>query len=52
SLLDSDLPYSILTTLRHQIKGGARTAQIPHTLSIALNWHTKSVTLYNGLELM
>ncbi|XP_022880123.1 WD repeat-containing protein 25-like [Olea europaea var. sylvestris] len=43
SLSDSDLPYTILTTLRNPIKGGARTAQIPKTLTIALYGHTKSV---------
>ncbi|KAL2523637.1 Transducin/WD40 repeat-like superfamily protein [Abeliophyllum distichum] len=43
SLSDSDLPYNILTTLRHRIKGGAQTAQTPQTLSIALNGHNKSV---------
>ncbi|XP_057465584.1 uncharacterized protein LOC130755227 [Actinidia eriantha] len=44
SILDSDLPYDILSSMRHQKKGCGR-GQICERLSVALSGHSKAVNV-------
>lgn len=45
SILDSDLPHGILSSLRRQTKGQAGLDQMSEKFSVALSGHSKAVNV-------
>lgn len=45
SILDSDIPHGILSSLRRQTKGQAGLGQTSEKLSVALSGHSKAVNV-------